>query len=93
MMTLTQDDVKKFLLEHFSTTIAANGLDPAELGDDFDLLQGGILDSLGVLEMISAVEQYFQVTVDFETMDPNELTLLGKFSQFVAKNAVRSGSL
>jgi acyl carrier protein len=90
MIQFTDQDVKQFLLNHYSDMIAANGLNPAALDDDFDLLRSGVLDSLGVLEMISAVEQHFKVTVDFEPMDPSELTLLGKFSRFVAHNAVGS---
>ena len=63
-------------------------LNPADLGGDFDLLKAGIVDSLGVIEMISVVERHFKITVDFELMDPAELALLDKFSHFVAKNAI-----
>jgi acyl carrier protein len=90
MTPLTEDDVRRFLLDHFSATIAATGVNPTELVGDFDLLAAGVVDSLGVIEMISAVEQHFKITVDFESMDPAELTMLGKFSCFVAKNAVSS---
>jgi acyl carrier protein len=93
MTQLTAADVRSFLLEHFSFTIAANSLNPAELGDDLDLLGAGVVDSLGVLEMISAVEQRFKITVDFEPMDPADLTVLNKFSSFVAENAVERGAL
>jgi acyl carrier protein len=88
MTPLTADDVKRFLLDHFAPTIAANGLDATQLGDDFDLFEAGVVDSLGVIEMISAVEKRFNITIDFETMDPAELTVLGPFSRFVAENAV-----
>lgn len=84
---LTEDAVRHFLLDYFSPIITANGLKPADLADDFDLLKAGIVDSLGVIEMISAVEQYFNITVDFEALDPEELSLLGAFSRFVAENA------
>jgi acyl carrier protein len=87
MIRLTAEDVRSYLLEYFSSMIAANGLDPAAIGDDFDFLRAGMIDSLGVLEMISAVEQHFKIAVDFERMDPAELTMLGKFSFFVAQNA------
>lgn len=90
MTALTTNEVRDFLLHHFASTIAANGLNPTDLGDDFDLLKTGVVDSLGVIEMISAVEQHFKITVDFEPMDPAELTLLGKFSLFVAQNAIKS---
>jgi len=84
---LTEDAVHHFLLDYFSAIIAANGLRPQDLADDFDLLKAGIVDSLGVIEMISAVEEYFNITVDFEALDPGELAVLGAFSRFVAENA------
>ena len=89
MTQLTPDDIKGFLLEYYSPMITANGLDVKAIGDDFDLLEAGIIDSLGVLEMISAVEKHFVIAVDFERMDPGELTRLGAFGAFVAQNAER----
>jgi acyl carrier protein len=91
MTRLTESEVRRFLIEHFGSAIAARGVKPEEMGDDFDLLQTGIIDSLGVIEMISAVEKRFGITVDFEAMGPTELTLLGSFSRFVAANAVAAG--
>jgi acyl carrier protein len=88
MTILTAKIIRSFLLEYYSSMIAANSIDPVAIGDDFDLLQAGIIDSLGVLEMISLVEQNFNIDVDFESMDPVDLTLLGKFSDFVAQNAM-----
>jgi acyl carrier protein len=90
MTPVTANDVRHFLLDRLSATIVANGLNPADLGDDFDLLKAGVVDSLGVIEMISAVEQHFKIIVDFELMDPAELTLLGPFSCFVAKHATNT---
>ena len=84
---LTEDAVRHFLLNYFSAVIAANGLRPQDLADDFDLLKAGIVDSLGVIEMISAVEEHFNITVDFEALDPEEVAVLGAFSRFVGENA------
>ena len=88
MKRISASDVRSYLLQRFALMIAANGLDPGALGRDFDLLRAGVIDSLGVLEMISAVEQRFGIRVDFETMDPADLTVLEKFCSFVAENAV-----
>ena len=90
MTSLTTNDVRCFLLDRFSATITANDLNSADMGDDFDLLAAGVVDSLGVIEMISAVEEHFNITVDFESMDPGELTVLGPFCRFVAGNAAHN---
>lgn len=88
MNSVTSDDVKKFILNHFTSTLEANGLSPNELNEDFDLLKAGVIDSFGVIEMISAVETHFGITVDFEAMDPDGLTILGPFSRYVADHAI-----
>jgi acyl carrier protein len=92
MTRLTKTEVHEFLLHHFSTSIAAAGLKPDELEDDIDLLGSGIFDSLGIIEMISAVENHFKITVDFEAMAPEDLTILGKFTAFLTDNAISTTS-
>ena len=87
MTRLKASDIRIYLLEYFALNIAAVGLDPKALGDNFDFLRAGVIDSLGVLEMISAVENRFKISVDFEMMNPADLTVLDKFSSFVAENA------
>ena len=54
MKPVTSNDIRQFLLVKYSGTIEALGLIPAELPDDFDLLLNGVIDSFGILEMISA---------------------------------------
>ena len=87
MTHLTKTEVRRFLLHHFSTSIIAAGLKPDELGDDTDLLGTGIFDSLGIIEMISAVETHFGIKMDFESMNPEDLPILGKFIHFLTVNA------
>ncbi len=88
MNSLTSDKVRIFLINHFADAISACGVSSTEIGDDFDLLKAGIIDSLGVIDMISVVENHFEISVDFERMDPAELTIIGPFSRFVAENAL-----
>ena len=92
MSMLTVEAVRDFLLNHFSAAIGVKGLITSDVKDDFDLLGAGVVDSMGVIEMISAVEQHFDVRVDFERMDAAELTIIGPFCRFVVKNGVRNGS-
>jgi acyl carrier protein len=84
----TEGDVRQFLLEHFAVAIEASRVNSEDIGDDFDILKAGIVDSLGVLEMISAVEKRFGMTVDFEMIGPADLTLIGPFCRYVANHAV-----
>ncbi|HTS19493.1 MAG TPA: acyl carrier protein [Verrucomicrobiae bacterium] len=87
MQAISRDAVCAFLAGRYADQLRGRGFEPAALPDDFDFLLSGVIDSLGVIEMISAVEQHFGITVDFETLDPSELTVLGPFSRFVAEHA------
>ena len=92
MKRVTSNDIRQFLLVKYSGTIEALG--PAELPDDFDLLLNGVIDSFGILEMISAIEEEFQIQLDLAPLDAEQITILGPLSQFVAANfkAVKFGN-
>ena len=80
----TFEQIKQFLLNKYSVALAARGLAIHSVPDSFDLLQEGIIDSLGVLDMINDVEKEFGVQLDMERLDAEQLTILGSFSKFVA---------
>lgn len=86
-MTVTADDVRAAVLGRLQKAIAARGLSPDAVPDDFDLLAEGLIDSFGLLELISAIEDQFGLAVDFESIDAVDLTAVGPFSRFVASAA------
>ena len=55
-----------------------------DIPDDFDLLTKGVIDSLGFLEMILALQEKFDVELDFEEINPEELSVVGPLCQYVA---------
>ena len=87
MSTVSAEEVRAFLLECFSEDLPGKGLDPSQAPDDLDLLMEGIIDSFGILEMISEVESRFGIEVDFEHLDAEDLTVIGPFSRYVAAHA------
>ena len=87
MKDVTPNDIRQFLLVKYSGTMEALGLTPAELPDGFDLLLNGVIDSFGILEMISAIEEEFQIQLDLAALDAEQITILGPLSRFVAANA------
>lgn len=58
---------------------------PAELKDDDSLLDRGIIDSTGVLEVIGFLEDTFSITVADEEMLPENLDSITNISAFVAR--------
>lgn len=77
-------DVRAFVLAELDGSLREGGFDPADVGDDFDFLTTGVIDSLGVIEMIAAVNDHFGLDIDFEELDPEGLTVLGPFARYVA---------
>jgi acyl carrier protein len=60
-----------------------------EIPDDFDLLLSGVIDSFGILEMISAIEDEFRIQVDFALLDAEDITRIGPLARYVAESATR----
>ena len=84
MKSISPSDVKAFLVHHFADSFEAIGIVDPAVPDTFDLMLEGIIDSLGVVEMVSSVEEHFDITLDLTDLDPEDLTRIGPFSQFVS---------
>ena len=84
---LTAADVRAFVVADLADALTENGIDPDAVGDDFDLLTSGVIDSFGILELIADVNEHFGIEIDFEELDPEGLTIVGQFSTYVARMA------
>jgi acyl carrier protein len=86
MNEITPDEVRQFLLVKYARSLKDLGLDPAEIPDNFDFLLSGVIDSFGILEMISSIEDKFRIHLDLATLDAEQITILGPLSHYVAQN-------
>jgi acyl carrier protein len=59
--------------------------DPASLEDGTSLLDQGIVDSTGVLEVIGFIETTFGITVEDSEMLPDNLDSIERIASFVAR--------
>jgi len=82
---LTEAAIRQFLLDKYRQPIEAMGLIREELADDFDFLLNGVIDSFGILEMISAIEEEFHIELDLAALEAEQITILGPLSRYVAK--------
>jgi acyl carrier protein len=57
----------------------------AELLDDFDLLLAGVIDSIGIFEMISAIEHEFQIKLDLGLLDAEDITRMGRWHDILQR--------
>jgi acyl carrier protein len=56
--------------------------------DDVSFLQEGIIDSLGVVELVAFVQTHFGVTVDQQEVTPDNFDSITKLSAFVRRKLV-----
>jgi acyl carrier protein len=80
-MDTIKDKVRSFITTNFYVA------DPSALADDTSLLDQGIVDSTGVLEVISFLESTFGIQVADEEMLPDNLDSIGRIAAFVAQKA------
>ena len=72
-----KEDVRQFLLSNFYVA------DPDTLVDDASLLDQGIIDSTGMLELIFFIEQKFEIKVENKEMVPENLDTVDGIAAFV----------
>lgn len=73
-----KDTIRKFIGDRF---MAGTGLKTFSDADSF--LENGIIDSTGVLELVTFTEETFGLHVDDEDMIPDNLDSLDKLSEFI----------
>ena len=81
----TPERVRRFLLALYTDKLT--GMNQAEVPDNFDLLVSGIIDSMGVLEMVGALEKEFGIELDMSGLETEQLTVIGPLSRYVAAQA------
>jgi acyl carrier protein len=89
MSVLTREDVRTFLSDQLARQLGTQGRDVSANGlqDDCDLLLSGKIDSLGLLELTAALDDYCGFEIDFETLDPEHMTIVGPLCDFVVAQA------
>lgn len=71
-------EVRSFLVERFLSGRAGN------LRDDGSLL-GNVIDSMGVLDLVTYLQDHFSITVEDEDVVPGNLDTVNNLVTFVAR--------
>lgn len=83
-MAPTKEQIRQYVLNTYSTALLNRGLRIEEVPDTFDLLEEGIIDSMGILELVAGLEDHFKIRADLETIEPSQLTIIGPLCEHVA---------
>lgn len=76
------DTIRRFLIENFLFE------DDGTLTEDTSLLEAGIIDSTGVLELVSFIEETFDLEVADEDMIPENLDSIANVVTYLQKKGV-----
>jgi acyl carrier protein len=85
MSVAQAEQIRAFLQQYVSEISLASGKGATgELADDCDLLLSGMIDSLGLLDLMTAIQQHCGREIDFEALDPEQLTVVGPLCRYVS---------
>ena len=87
MRRITAEEARTFVLSRLQGPLGAKRLSLESVPDDFDLLTEGVIDSMGIVELIAALEQQFDIRLDFEELDPESLTIVGPLCRYIEENS------
>jgi acyl carrier protein len=82
-----------FITSFVREKMAAHGQHLAdELPDNCDLLLSGMIDSMGLLELVTAAAEHYSRDIDFEALDPEQMTIVGPLCRFMSEALNDSGN-
>ena len=70
--------VKQFIVEEFMPDVSVEELDA-----EFDLLTGGVVDSLGLLKVVAWLEAEYDIGVDESELGPESFRTVDAIKTFV----------
>lgn len=75
-----ETDIRQFLTEVFFL-----GDDPAAVPGSQSLIDSGIIDSTGVLELVGFLEERYSIQIDDEELVPENLDTIDNIVSFVGR--------
>ena len=77
-------DIKTKIRDHIATNIlySDNGF---EYGDDASFLEEGIVDSVGIMELVLFIEENFGLTVDDEDLTPDNFDSVDRLAEYIKR--------
>lgn len=80
-----KDPIRNFIYENFLFSNLEHGLE-----EDESFLDRGIIDSTGVLELVSFVEDTFGINIEDDELIPENLDSVEKLTQFIRRKKENS---
>ncbi|MEA2108164.1 MAG: acyl carrier protein [Pseudomonadota bacterium] len=85
-MSLSDQEIKSKIRDFIVENFLFGSAD--ELNDDSSFLDGGIIDSTGVLELVEFLEEDFSISIDDEELVPENLDSINNVAAFLKNKGV-----
>jgi len=73
-----ESEIRKFITENM--LFSADGFN---YDDDASLLEAGIVDSIGVMELVSFVDKTYKITVPPEDISPDNFDSINRLANYI----------
>lgn len=80
-------DITAFVIDEFLPD-----MHPDQLPVDYDLLAGGVIDSLGLLKVIAWLEEHFGISTEEVEISPEDFSSVSAIAGFVSESTHRAGA-
>lgn len=77
-----QENIRAFIVDNFLFG------DDLGLKDDSSFLNGGFLDSTGIMHLVAYLEETYSVTIEDEELVPENLDSIDKVAAFLETKAI-----
>ena len=74
---MSRDQIRQYLLAHSAES------DISQIADDESLLEAGVIDSAGMVDLIAFLEGTFGITVDEDDMTPENFDSVAAIAAYV----------
>ncbi|MBB5802221.1 acyl carrier protein [Saccharothrix ecbatanensis] len=72
--------IKQYVIHEFLPDV-----DAGELDNDYNLLEGGVIDSLAVLKVLTWLERQFEISMDDIDISPTDFQSITAMASFVER--------
>jgi acyl carrier protein len=83
MSAVSAGSVRELVLDRLAEGLERAGRGPESVSDETDFFAERLIDSFGLLDLIVALEERFGVTIDFESIEADDFTMVGPFCRYV----------
>jgi len=80
-------EIESEIREFIAKNLLYSG-DGFKYGDDVSFLEEGIVDSIGVMELVAFVEDRYEIQVDDQDVTPDNFDSINRLAKYIRQNFV-----